>query len=399
MFTQFFLLITSLSTIFCSSAIAQNNGSRIVEFGTTLQPLEQREASRQLAQSIADSNPQNWRAKGDQKRQYFFKEANTTVPYRLYVPSSWNGDSALPLVMFLHGAGANENTYVDQNNKQMITLAEEHGFLLLSPLGQGGAYGTIIRLPAVFGEQEEADKMIAARTPEIEQTAQISEKDVINVLEIILNEYPINPNGMFLTGHSMGSGGTWYLGGKYHFYWKAIAPMSGPFVQQEGYPWENLNNMPLFITEGTIGTPSLTGSRELFDWLKNKNYNVQYKEVEADHGGMVPLVLPDVFRFFSENLEPASVDIQSHITDSHFKKIQIAKRPQGWEISFANHPKISDLFSLQIFDLRGTKKFSIDRLSSGSSFFLPRFHLPAGKYQLRLKSDSRQINFNLELVP
>ncbi len=63
--------------------------------------------------------------------------------------------------MILHGAGSDENWYVDANDKQLIRLAEQHGYILVSPLGytRMGAYGTPLRLPAVFGNPE-----IAAET-------------------------------------------------------------------------------------------------------------------------------------------------------------------------------------------------------------------------------------------
>jgi hypothetical protein len=32
--------------------------------------------------------------------------------------------------------------------------------------------------------------------------------------------------------------------------------------------------------------------------MKKNGFNIEYKEVAADHPGMVPLVLPDVFNFF-----------------------------------------------------------------------------------------------------
>jgi len=160
-----------------------------------------------------------------------------------------------------------------------------------------GAYGTFLRLPAVFGQPAEASKKIAAITPASETTNELSEKDVINVLELVLNEYPIDRAAMFLTGHSMGSAGTWYIGAKYADYWAALAPMSGPFVQESGYLWESIRRMPIFVTEGTQAE-SLAGSRALADWMTTNGFKLQYKEVNADHPGMVPLVLPDVFSFF-----------------------------------------------------------------------------------------------------
>ena len=284
-----------------SGDIDERYSTERIAWGTALNANTQVVESRALAQSLINPQSPSWRARGDQQRNYFFAAANASVPYRLYVPDSWDGSSPLPLVMFLHGAGADQNTYVDQNNQQMIRLAQQHGMILVSALGYNGAYGSVIRLPAVFGEQGEADRMIASATPERFRTEELSEKDVINVLELVRAEYPISQ--AFLTGHSMGSGGTWYIGGKYASLWSGLAPMSGPFVQEQGYPWQNLSHMPLLVTEGTGAIPSLAGSRTLRDWLVQRGFESSYIEVNADHGGMVPLVLPDVFEFFSQRVD------------------------------------------------------------------------------------------------
>jgi predicted peptidase len=207
-------------------------GAEPIPFGSALDADQQIMESQQLAKALATApNPQR-RATGDQHRTYNFAAAKKEMPYRLYVPTTWDGQSRLPLIVMLHGAGSDENRYMDMNNKQMIRLAEQHGYVLVSPLGYSplGAYGTPLRLPAVFGQPEAAAKQRAGVTPDAEHILDLSEKDVINVLEIELNEYPIDRSAVFLAGHSMGSGGTWYLGAKYANYWRAIAPMSGPFV-------------------------------------------------------------------------------------------------------------------------------------------------------------------------
>ena len=254
-------------------------------------------ASQQLAKSLANPSAAQWQAKGDQHRTYRFADANTDEPYRIYVPTNWDGQSKLPLVMFLHGSGSDENSYLDQNNKQMITLAQQHGTLLVSPLGDQGAYGNFLRLTAPFGNEAGAADLMSQVTAASERTNELSEKDVINVLELVINEYPVDRASMFLVGHSMGSGGTWYIGGKYPDYWKGLAPMSGPFVQESGYPWDRIRTISLFVTEGTQA-PSVDASRVLRDWLKKNGFKAEYEEVNADHGGMIKLVLPDVFDFF-----------------------------------------------------------------------------------------------------
>jgi predicted esterase len=283
-----------------TGAAGQTASTRPIAFGTFLNAQGVIDAAQTLAKSLANPSGSQWQAKGDQHRTYKFAEANATEPYRLYVPTTWDGKAKLPLVMFLHGAGNDESSYIDQNSKQMITLAQQHGFILVGPLGASSAYGNFLRLTAPFGNQSAADGLMSQVTAETERANELSEKDVINVLELVLNEYPVDRGAVFLTGHSMGSGGTWLIGGKYASYWTAIAPMSGPFVQETGYPWDNLRNTPIFVTEGTQA-PSLDASHLLRDWLKKNDFKSEYKEVNADHPGMVPLVLPDVFTFFDKS--------------------------------------------------------------------------------------------------
>src|SRR4029079_10469832 len=270
---------------------------RSISFGTLLDAQAVTSGAQRLASSLAHPSSAQWRAKGDQHRSYRFAEANTDAPYRLYVPTNWDGQAKLPLVMFLHGSGSDENAYVDANNKQMLNLAQQHGYILVAPLGDAGAYGNFLRLSSPFGKPDEAAKLIAQITPDSERTNELSEKDVINVLELILAEYPVDRAAMFLAGHSLGRGRTRYIGGKYASYWKGLAPLSGPFVQETGYPWDSVRPIDLFVTEGTQA-PSLEGSRALADWLTRNRFMAEYEEVNADHGGMVRLVLPDIFAFF-----------------------------------------------------------------------------------------------------
>ena len=189
------------------------------------------------------------------------------------------------------------------NHDRIASLAEQHGYVLISPLGYSpmGAYGTCLRLPAVFGQAEAAAQQRTTQCVENAKSLEQSEQDVINVIQMALNEYPIDRASMFLMGHSMGSGGAWYLGAKYASYWAAIAPMSGPFVEQSTYPWDRIRKIPIFMTEGTGATPSLAGSRAMQEWMKANSFKLEYMEVDANHGGMVPLVLPAVFDFFDSN--------------------------------------------------------------------------------------------------
>ena len=253
---------------------------------------------------VAAGAQDSLRAKGDQHRTHVFTPTGEEIPYRLYVPTDWDGEESLPILLFLHGAGANENSYMDMNEGQLPKLAEEHDYILVSPLGHTamGAYGNPLRLPAVFGESEAAAQQRAAVTPERQRTLTLSELEVIMLLQEITEEYGADRTRTYLAGHSMGSGGAWHLAARYRELWRAVAPLSGPFIDRETYPFGLIRDLPVFITEGTGAEPSLVGSRNLRDWMAaDGGFDFEYLEVDGNHGSMIPMVLPDIFDYFDRH--------------------------------------------------------------------------------------------------
>jgi len=240
---------------------------------------------------------------GDQHRTYHFAPTGEELPYRLYVPTSWHSESAMPVILMLHGAGADENSYMDLADGLLSKLAEQHGYIVVSPLGHTplGAYGNPLRLPAVYGELEAAAEQIAAVTPERQRTLSLSELDVITVLEIVTEEYGADRTRTYLMGHSMGSGGTWHLAARYPERWRAIAPMSGPFVDGATYPFDLIRDTPILMTEGLKAEPSLEGSRRFAEFLNSNGFDFEYLEVDGNHGAMVPMVYPAIFDFFDRH--------------------------------------------------------------------------------------------------
>ena len=241
------------------------------------------------------------RATGNQHRDYVFSPTGQRMPYRVYVPNTWDGKASLPILLMLHGAGANENTYMDQANGLLMKLAEQHGFIVVSPIGFTplGAYGNPLRLPAVFGQTTAAASQRAAVTAVRQRELDLSELEVITALEVVTEEYGADRTRTFLAGHSMGSGGAWHLAARYPERWRAVAPMSGPFVDAATYPFDRIKRLPIFMTEGTGATPSLEGSRALARYLREGGFAFDYLEVDGDHGGMVPMVWPRIFEFFA----------------------------------------------------------------------------------------------------
>jgi predicted peptidase len=168
-------------------------------------------------------------AKGDQQRRYDFSAARTEMPYRLYVPQSYDPARETPLVVALHGYGGGQN-YFFASLPTFPDPLERHGFIFVAPMGfaADGWYGAPLSIPGNAPRSSGAPTPTPLRSPEDETRYRtLSETDVMNVLDIVRAEYAIDSDRVYLMGHSMGGFGAWWLGQKYADLWAAIAPMSG----------------------------------------------------------------------------------------------------------------------------------------------------------------------------
>ena len=84
--------LLKLALLFPLVAAAQDNG--VIAFGTKLVPKTQIAQSQQLAKSLAKPGSPGWQAKGDQRRTYRFPGTETDLPYRVYVPTTWDGKAS-----------------------------------------------------------------------------------------------------------------------------------------------------------------------------------------------------------------------------------------------------------------------------------------------------------------
>ena len=152
---------------------------------------------------------------GDIRRHYRLDAANEILPYRTYVPTSYTGAKAFPLIIALHGLGGTEDAFFDNYEKKLPPLAESHGYIVAAPLGYrvDGSYGWGLGTPP-------AD-------PNTKRTQDFSEQDVMQVLARVRQLYKVDDSRIYLMGHSMGAIGTWKIAPKYPDIWAAIAPFSG----------------------------------------------------------------------------------------------------------------------------------------------------------------------------
>lgn len=139
--------------------------------------------------------------------------------------------------------------------------------------------------------------------------------------------------------------------------------------------------MPVFVTEGTNAT-SLEGSRTLKAWMENRRGLLKYKEVSADHGGMVPLVLPAIYDYIdSLRLHPAHTLENARSHDTHGQILLCHQGTTPLRLPTTNLP--SGNLRWSVVDLHGRQWLS--SLASPSTASQPRATaaLPAGVYVVR----------------
>jgi predicted peptidase len=229
------------------------------------------------------------------ERHYRLEGADEILPYRIYIPTRYDAKTPSPLIIALHGLGADQGSFFDGYGKRLPKLAEERGYIVAAPLGYrtDGFYGM-----NVFNLDGSAVDPIAQRKLDF------SERDVLSVLDRMKKDYRIEASRIYLMGHSMGAIGTWHLGAKYPEIWAALAPFSGfgmpPTVAA-------MKAIPEIIVHGDADlTVAVAGSRAMVAELKRLGVEHRYIEVPGgNHLNVVEPNLAAVLDFFDAHRKKA----------------------------------------------------------------------------------------------
>ena len=219
-----------------------------------------------------------------QMRSYLFKDGDISekLEYAVYVSSKVSKDKASPLIFTLHGLGAPPQIMF---GAKALELAEEGGYILVGPMGYNirgwygipnapmGGMGTMPKTAKPAGPGKPDAK--AAPKPAVSSEAgspgakpkasmgslfsdpndppnlrELSEKDAMNVLEMVRKEFNIDNNRIYLIGHSMGGAGTLHLGVKYSSIWAALAPIAPAAFQLSPDSLKDIPKMPIIFVHG-----------------------------------------------------------------------------------------------------------------------------------------------------
>jgi dienelactone hydrolase len=294
---------------------------------TAQTPTDQRlapGASRVTSAPVGKTAGQSRRTGGDsvddrvELREYGFQETGENLPYAVFVSSRVTKDKKAPLVLALHGFSGNHGTFM---RTAAVDAAEEGGYILVGAMGYSpsGSFGMPFggrgpgpaRGPAAApaaaapagGRGGRGAPIGGTAVTDASKVAELSEKDAMNVLEMMRREFNVDDRRIYLMGHSLGGGGALHMGEKYADKWAAVAPLAPAAFGFEWNAQSKLKNVPLLIMQGEADTTVRPASSQaLADRLKALDFQCEIKIMPGlDHGTIIAGAMPDVFRFFGKH--------------------------------------------------------------------------------------------------
>ncbi len=214
---------------------------------------------------------------GDFRKAYLSTVDRTLQPYRILVPEAYNGRTLSPLVVALHGMGGDENSIFDAYTGAFKPAAERAGFIAVCPKGRDTA--SMYRGSA--------------------------EQDVMDVLAEVRRDYKIDPDRIYLMGHSMGGFGAWSIAMAHPDVFAALGPISGG-----GNPagMVKIARVPEYVVHGDADpTVAVTQSRTMVEAGKKAGANIVYVEVPGgNHMSVVAPQFGPMLEFFAKQRKTAS---------------------------------------------------------------------------------------------
>ncbi len=195
---------------------------------------------------------------------------------RIHLPREYDGKKRFPMVVDLHGMNTHKRNYAEwwHERHRYGKIAAAYPVIELSPHGRGNS-----------GYRG------------------LGERDVMKAIQLAQETFLVDPDRIYLMGHSMGAGGTWHLGSRHPHLFAALAPIYGSgdyhawtepeefakmtplsrFFHEAGAcpsHAEALLTTPVFIAQGDSDSRYFVrSSRYAARLLQRWGYDVRYWEV------------------------------------------------------------------------------------------------------------------------
>jgi predicted peptidase len=228
------------------------------------------------ATSAAPMIPKELSARLDKKT--FSGGKGGTLLYRLMRPEPCEDGKLYPLVVFLHGAGERGN----DNEAQLV-----HGVAEFNRPENRKKYPCFLVAPQCPAEKRWVDVDWSAAHHSIPDDPGEIGRLVLELIESLPKELPIDRKRIYLTGLSMGGYGTWDLLMRRPDLFAAGVPICGGGDEKQA---ARIAKMPIWVFHGTLdGAVPVNRSRNMVTALEKAGGHPLYTEYpDEGHASWVP---------------------------------------------------------------------------------------------------------------
>lgn len=187
----------------------------------------------------------------------FYENADTRLPYRLYVPFNYDPQKQYPVLVHLHGAGLRG----DDNMRHLMRL----DIPMASP--EVNLDDAIIVSPQCPENQKWVDSNWGAGKYLLDNTPESNElKAVVELVGQLQETYNVDAGRIYACGFSMGGYGTWNLLLNHPDLFCAGIPMCGGGDPTKA---DILRDIPVWAIHGAMDpTVPVAGSRDMVEAIK-----------------------------------------------------------------------------------------------------------------------------------
>jgi predicted peptidase len=204
-----------------------------------------------------------------------------SLPYRLFIPDSYDPSKTYPLVLFLHGAG-------ERGTDNTIQLTANNGAAVWADPNNQSANPCFVLAPQCPDNEQWVDTPWGLGSYDIEDV--MVSDEILMVMDIINDlkkEFNIDATRIYSTGLSMGGYGTWDINLRYPNVFAAALPVCGA-----GDPSKAalIASKPIWAFHGDQdNTVPVAADREMIQALKNAGGSPKYSEYSGvGHGAWDP---------------------------------------------------------------------------------------------------------------
>ncbi|MBN2175180.1 MAG: prolyl oligopeptidase family serine peptidase [Bacteroidales bacterium] len=180
--------------------------------------------------------------------------------YLVYIPHSFQPPQKYPLVVMLHGYG--DSAYLNPLSPahfDFLKACEKRRVIMVAPCARYNPRG------------------------QMSTSMEDAETDILQVLDLVKQDYPVDENRIYLTGLSMGGFGTYWLASRQPELFAAIAPVCGIWsgTHYTRVNLDALKDIPVLLVHGDLDkTVPVSESRTAFEYLQSIGAEVEYREIK-----------------------------------------------------------------------------------------------------------------------